>query len=52
MAASNLKLSELIPVHELCTPISEPARFNSINPTCIDNFSTNKKNSFHENSDI
>ena len=43
MTPNNLKLSELIDDHELCTLISEPTCFKSINTTCIDNFLTNKK---------
>ena len=43
---NNLKLSELIADHELCTQISEPLSLKSINPTCIDNFLTNKKTRF------
>ena len=43
MTPKNPKLSELIGDHELCTLISEPTCFKSINPTCIDNFLTNKK---------
>ena len=43
MTPNNPKLSELIDDHELCTLISEPTCFKSINPTCIDNFLTNKK---------
>ena len=43
---NNLKLSELISDHELCTLISEPLSFKSINPTCINNFLTNKKTRF------
>ena len=38
MTPNNPKLSELIDDHELCTLISEPTCFKSINPTCIDNF--------------
>ena len=52
MTPKNPKLSDLIDNHELCTLISESTCFKSINRTCIDNFVTNKKNSFHENSDI
>ena len=43
MTPNNAKLSELIADHELCTLISKPTCFKSINPTCIDNFLTNKK---------
>ena len=46
MASNNPKLSELIDDHELFTLISEPTCFKSINPTCIDNFLTNKKTRF------
>ena len=46
MTPNNPKLSELIADHELCTLISEPTCFKSINPTCIDNFFTNKKTCF------
>ena len=46
MTPNNPKLSELIADHELCTIISEPTCFKSINPTCIDNFLTNKKTRF------
>ena len=46
MTPNNRKLSELIADHELCTLISEPTCFKSINPTCIDNFLTNKKTRF------
>ena len=46
MTPNNPKLSELIADHELCTLISEPTCFKSINPTCIDNFLTNKKTRF------
>ena len=52
MTPNNPKLSELIPDHKLCTLKPEPTCFKSISPTCIDNFLTNKKNSFHENYDI
>ena len=52
MTPNNPKLSDLIDNHELCTLISESTCFKSINRTCIGNFVTNKKNSFHENSDI
>ena len=52
MTPNNPKLSELIDEHEFFTLISEPTCFKSANPTCIDNFLTNKKNSFHENFDI
>ena len=48
MAPNNPKLSELIADHELYTLISEPTCFKSINPTCIDNFLTNKKTRFME----
>ena len=46
MTTNNPKLSELIAVHELCTLISEPTCFKSMNPTCTDNFLTNKKTRF------
>ena len=46
MTLSNPKLSELIADHELRTLISESTCFKSINPTCIDNFLTNKQTSF------
>ena len=46
MTPNNQKLSELIADHEVCTLISEPTCFKSINPTCIDNFLTNKKTRF------
>ena len=46
MAPNNPELRELIDDHELCTLISEPTCFKSINPTCIDNFLTNKKTRF------
>ena len=46
MTPNNPKLSELIADHELCTLTSEPTCFKSINPTCIDNFLTNKKTRF------
>ena len=46
MTPNNPKLSELIADHELCTLISEPTCFKSINPTCIDNFLTNKNTRF------
>ena len=46
MVPNNPKLSELIADHELLTLISEPTCFKSINPTCIDNFLTNKKPRF------
>ena len=36
----------MIDDHELCALISEPTCFKSINPTCIDNFLTNKKARF------
>ena len=49
---NNPKLSELIDDHKLCTLISKPTCFKSINLTCIDNFVTNTKNLFYENSDI
>ena len=44
----NPKLSELIGNAELCTLISEPTCFKSVNPSCIDNFLTNKKACFME----
>ena len=50
MTPNNPKLSELIDDHELCTLISEPTCFKSINPTCIDNFLTNKKTRFMKTS--
>ena len=43
MTPNNPKLTELIADHELCTLISEPTCFKSINRTCINNFLTNKK---------
>ena len=43
---NNPKLIELIDDHELFTLISEPTCLKSINPTCIDNFLTNKKARF------
>ena len=46
MTPNNPKLSELIADHALFTLISEPTYFKSINPTCIDNFLTNKKTRF------
>ena len=46
MTPNNPKLSELIDDHEFFTLISEPTCFKSINPTCIDNFLTNKKTRF------
>ena len=46
MTANNPKLSQLIADHELCNLISEPTWFKSINPTCIDNFLTDKKTRF------
>ena len=46
MIPNNPELSELIADHELCTLISEPTCFKSINPTCIDDFLTNKKTRF------
>ena len=46
MAPNNPKLSEWIDDHELCTLISEPTCFKIFNPTCIDNFLTNKKTGF------
>ena len=46
MTPNNAKLSESIAEHELCTLISEPTCFKSINPTCNDNFLTNKKTRF------
>ena len=46
MIQNNPKFSELIDGHELCTLISQPTRFKSVNPTCIDNFLTNKKTCF------
>ena len=49
MTPNNPELRELIDDHELCTLISEPTCFKSINPTCIDNFLTNKE-TFRENS--
>ena len=51
MTPNNPKLIELNADHELCSLISEPTCFKSINPTFVDNCLT-KKNSFHENSDI
>ena len=46
MTPNNAKLIELIADHELGILISEPTCFKSINPTCIDNFLTNKKTRF------
>ena len=46
MTPNNRKLSELIADHEICTLISEPTCFKSINPTCIDNYLTSKKTRF------
>ena len=46
MTPNNPKLSELIADHELCTLISEPTCFKSVNLTCVDNFVTNKKPRF------
>ena len=46
MTLNNPKLSQLIADHELCALISELTCFKSINPTCIDNFLTNKKTRF------
>ena len=46
MIQNNPKLSELIADLGLYTLISEPTCFKSINPTCIDNFLTNKKTRF------
>ena len=46
MTPNSPNLSELIDDHELCTLISESTFFKSINPTCIDNFLTNKKTRF------
>ena len=46
MTPSNPKLSELIDDHKLCTLVSKPTCFKSINHTCIDNFLTNKKTCF------
>ena len=46
MTPNNPKLRELIADHELCTLVSEPTCFKSINPTCIDDFLTNKKTPF------
>ena len=43
MTPNNPKLSELIADHQLCTLISEPTCFKSINLTCIGNLLTNKK---------
>ena len=40
---NNPKLNELIADHEICTLISERTCFKSINPTCIDNFSSSKR---------
>ena len=51
MTLNNPKLSELIADHERCALTSQPTCFQSINPTCIDNFSTNRKTRFM-NSDI
>ena len=38
--------NELMGDHELSPLISEPACFKSTNPTCVDNFLTNKKDYF------
>ena len=46
MKLNNPKLKELIADNQLCTLLSEPTCFKSINPTCIDNFLTNKKTCF------
>ena len=46
MTPNNPKLSELIADHELSTLISETTCFESINPTCNNNFLTNKKTRF------
>ena len=46
MKLNNPKLKELIADNQLCTLLSEPTCFKSINPTCIDNFLTNKKTRF------
>ena len=46
MTLNNPKLSELVADHELCALISELTFFKSINPTCNDNFLTNKKTRF------
>ena len=46
MTPNNPKLSELIDDHELCTLISKPKCFKSINSTCFDNFVTIKKTCF------
>ena len=40
---NNPKLNELIADHEICTLISERTCFKSINPTCIENFSSSKR---------
>ena len=45
MTQNNPKLRELIADHKLCTLISEPTCFKSINPICIDNL-TNEKTCF------
>ena len=47
MAPNNPKLGDLIADHKICSLISEPITcFKSVNPTCIDNFLTNKKTRF------
>ena len=46
MTPNNPKLSELIPDHKLCSLKPEPTCFKSLNPTCIHNLLTNKKNRF------
>ena len=48
MTPNNTKLNGLIADHELCILISEPTCFKCINPSCIDNFLTNKKTRFME----
>ena len=48
MTLDNPIFNELIEDHELSALISERTCFKSINPTCIDNFLTSKKNSFYE----
>ena len=46
MTPKNPKLNKFLEDHELYNLISEPTCFKSINPTCFDNFLTNKKTRF------
>ena len=46
MLLDNPNFNELIENHELSPLISEPICFKGINPTCADNFLTNKKTRF------